>query len=170
MFAQQVRDKVSVTMRPRMPSTMDFQDANPPNGGGYPFNNAEFGYTSSQVANMATQQQSPPGVPLINGTPLPPKTPELRRNKTEALRLPRLMQRRNAAETGSIASNIEYEWGNSNSSAPTPETKMERLRHWFINEGGRRTFFAFWILVHALVFAFGFVHYSLKGAFSLLGS
>ena len=38
----------------------------------------------------------------------------------------------------------------------------ERFDAWMVNEGGRRIFFGLWVFVHALVFAFGFVHYELK--------
>lgn len=38
----------------------------------------------------------------------------------------------------------------------------KRLELWLINEGGRQLFFGVWVFLHMLVFAFGFVSYSLS--------
>lgn len=71
----------------------------------------------------------------------------LQRNKTERRRLQPL-QRINTLD-----------------SAPKGPFKPERLidkwKVWMINEGGRRLFFAVWILLHLLVFGLGFVNYQL---------
>lgn len=71
----------------------------------------------------------------------------LQRNKTERRRLQGL-QRSNT----SASARGPYK----------PNGFREKWRHWMINEGGRRIFFFIWVLLHALVFAFGFMHYQLK--------
>lgn len=71
----------------------------------------------------------------------------LQRNKTERRRLQGL-QRSNTA----TSVRAPYQ----------PNGFREKWRHWMINEGGRRIFFFLWCLLHALVFAFGFMHYQLK--------
>lgn len=82
-----------------------------------------------------------------------PKPLNLQRNKTERHRLQQIMQmKKTTHEKHESASDTWY----------------EKLRHRFINEGGRRTFFAVWVLLHAMVFAFGYVHHSLKGQIDLL--
>lgn len=43
-----------------------------------------------------------------------------------------------------------------------PLTFAEKFDLWMINEGGRRIFFSVWVVLHLLVFAFGFMNYQLK--------
>jgi NADPH oxidase len=43
-----------------------------------------------------------------------------------------------------------------------PKSLKERLNVWLINEGGRKLFFATWILLHLLVAVFGFINYQVK--------
>lgn len=81
-----------------------------------------------------------------------PKPLNLQRNKSERNRLQGIVQRR----VDSCASDSSRSNGHARS-----------LTDLFNNEGGRRTFFAIWLLLHALVFAFGFVHYWLKGELPL---
>ncbi len=56
---------------------------------------------------------------------------------------------------------------------PRPLTWKERIDIWMVNEGYRRGFVAVFILLHATVFAFGFLNYDLKdtltGARSIFG-
>jgi len=75
----------------------------------------------------------------------------LQRNKTERRRLQGL-QRSHGASTAVTA----YK----------PNTLGEKWRVWMINEGGRRIFFFVWVFLHALVFAFGFMHYQMKDNFT----
>ena len=80
-----------------------------------------------------------------NGTGQPS---HLQRNKTERRRLQPL-QRTNTA-------------GSAPKKPYKPQGFVEKWSVWMINEGGRRLFFAVWVFLHLLVFAFGFVHYQLK--------
>lgn len=98
--------------------------------------------THDQRAALDSDAHRPP-------MPVFPKPLTLRRNMTEASRLQGLMHRAGPSSSPSSAT-------------AEASTLSSQLRHWFINEGGRRTFFALWVLVHALVFSFGFVHYQLK--------
>ena len=41
-------------------------------------------------------------------------------------------------------------------------TLKERWDLWMVNEGGRRMFFYIFVLLHIIVFVFGWLHYSLK--------
>ncbi|KAH9929095.1 NADPH oxidase [Epithele typhae] len=81
---------------------------------------------------------------VINGN----QPGHLQRNKTERRRLQGLQRT------------------NSNVSVPVgpyvPRTAMEKFNHWMINEGGRRLFLYAFFLLHALVIAFGFMHYQIK--------
>ena len=72
----------------------------------------------------------------------------LQRNKTERRRLQGL-QRTNTTTAQPVAPYV-------------PRTTMEKYNHWMINEGGRRMFFFVFLFLHALVIAFGFMHYQLK--------
>ncbi|GAW06322.1 NADPH oxidase [Lentinula edodes] len=73
----------------------------------------------------------------------------LQRNKTERFRLQGL-QRTNT--NGSLKAPIEKASLNF----------IERWKLWMINEGGNRMFFFIFILLHLLVGALGFTHYTLK--------
>lgn len=42
------------------------------------------------------------------------------------------------------------------------DTRWRRIRAWMVNEGSRRIFVAIWMLLHAMVFTFGFLNYRLK--------
>lgn len=117
-------------------------------------------------AHNATSPALPPQPPLVNQ--VFPKPLNLRRNRTEIYRLQGLMKRNNASTYSTSSSLAEEDEFNASFSRvqikpPENQTKIQALRHWLINEGARRIFFAVWVLVHALVFALGFVHYSLKG-------
>lgn len=83
----------------------------------------------------------------------------LQRNKTERRRLQGLQRSNTTVSTKSLV----YK----------PNSWREKWDHWMINEGGKRLFFAAFLLLHALVIAFGFMHYSLKdnsvGARSIFG-
>ena len=72
----------------------------------------------------------------------------LQRNKTERRRLQGLQR------------------SNTNTARPVtpyvPRTTLEKFNLWMINEGGRRLFFFTFLFLHALVIAFGFMHYQLK--------
>ena len=72
----------------------------------------------------------------------------LQRNKTERRRLQGL-QRTNTTASAKVT---PYK----------PNTWREKWDLWMINEGGKRFFFFIFILLHALVIAFGFMHYQLK--------
>lgn len=78
-----------------------------------------------------------------------PRPLNLRRNKAERERLQGLMANRGSSASDASALVLDQQ-------APVFNSKMEQIRHWFINEGGRRTFVAVWLLLHALVFALGF--------------
>lgn len=135
VFAGQVRNKITPNPRTRA-SALDFQDVSPPSG----FQNIPY--------QQMQDESAPPVVPPF---PVFPKPLQLQRNKTERTRLQGVMQKNSSAGTEDVIAHV------------VPVSKQGRFRHWFVNEGGRRTFFALWMLVHALVFAFGMVHYSLKG-------
>lgn len=75
----------------------------------------------------------------------------LERNKSERRRLQGL-QRSNPMTT----------------MTPTPYKPQgwhDKWRVWMINEGGKRLFFSFFVLLHLLVMAFGFSYYDLKDSF-----
>ena len=72
----------------------------------------------------------------------------LQRNKTERRRLQGL-QRSNTATGGKITPYV-------------PRSFKEKWDWWMINEGGRRIFFAVWVLLHILVGVLGALHYQLK--------
>ncbi|KAJ3728688.1 NADPH oxidase [Lentinula raphanica] len=73
----------------------------------------------------------------------------LQRNKTERVRLQGLQR---ANTTGSLKAPIEK----------GSLSFIERWKLWMINEGGNRMFFSVFILLHLLVGALGFTHYTLK--------
>lgn len=83
----------------------------------------------------------------------------LQRNKSERRRLQPL-QRSNTV-------------GTITSTPYKPETWVDRWRLWMINEGGKRLFFTFFVLLHVLVIVFGFLYYDtsddLKGARKTFG-
>ena len=81
---------------------------------------------------------------VINGT----GPGHLQRNKTERRRLQGL-QRTTTTTSSPVKPYV-------------PQTTMEKYNHWMINEGGRRMFFFVFLFLHALVIAFGFMHYQLK--------
>lgn len=87
--------------------------------------------------------------------PIYPKPLTLRRNMTEAARLPALMVPQQPDPSSTSTS------GSSSPSSQSSSVK-NKLRHWLINEGSSRLFFTFWVLLHTLVFSFGFIHYQLK--------
>lgn len=83
--------------------------------------------------------------------------PNLQRNKTERQRMQGLMRIPTMRGTASAE--------------PMDAKKLslkERWDLWMVNEGGRRLFFYAIILLHVLVFIFGWFHYSLKD--NLVGS
>lgn len=87
---------------------------------------------------------SSPPLPLANQ--IFPKPLNLRKNQAEAERLQGIMRR-------------------DASAAPTSTSDgstVNKVRHWFINEGSKRSFFAVWLIIHGLVFGLGFCHYQLK--------
>ena len=47
-----------------------------------------------------------------------------------------------------------------------PKKILDKWSVWMINEGGRRLFFFAWVLLHLLVFAFGFVNYQMNDDFT----
>ncbi|TFK52979.1 NADPH oxidase isoform 2 [Heliocybe sulcata] len=71
----------------------------------------------------------------------------LQRNKTERRRLQGLQRTTT---------------NNSVTQPYRPESFKEKFDAWMINEGGKRLFFGVWMLLHALVIAFGFMNYQLK--------
>ncbi|KAJ4001461.1 NADPH oxidase [Lentinula boryana] len=73
----------------------------------------------------------------------------LQRNKTERVRLQGLQR---ANTNGSLKAPVEK----------GSLTLIERWKLWMINEGGNRMFFSIFILLHLLVGALGFTHYTLK--------
>ncbi|KAH9981583.1 NADPH oxidase isoform 2 [Russula compacta] len=77
-----------------------------------------------------------------------PQPAHLQRNKTERRRLQGLQRSNTAASRVTTP----YE----------PSTFREKWAHWMINEGGKRLFFAVWVLLHLLVAAFGALNYGLK--------
>ena len=52
--------------------------------------------------------------------------------------------------------------GEMNGAPPRGLTPVEKLKRWMVNEGSRRMFVAVFLLVHAMIFAFGFANYQLK--------
>jgi NADPH oxidase 2 len=52
--------------------------------------------------------------------------------------------------------------GEVSGEAPRNFTLWEKYDRWMVNEGSRRLFVFVFVLVHAMVFAFGFVNYDLK--------
>ena len=84
-----------------------------------------------------------------NGTSQPS---HLQRNKTERRRLQPLQR------TNTI--------GSAQKGPYKPKKFFEKWSVWMINEGGRRLFFSVWIVLHLLVFAFGFIHYQLNDDFN----
>ena len=139
VFAAGLRDRVTRATLTRAPSGLDFQDVSPPHANG----------SGSGIAFQSTAAVAVP-------QPIFPKPLNLRRNETEAARLQGPMRQQQRTDT-------LYSTASVDPSDPPAASIKEKLNHWFINEGGRRTFFALWVLLHALVFAFGFVHYQLKG-------
>jgi len=77
-----------------------------------------------------------------------PQPSHLQRNKTERRRLQGL-QRTNITTTKAVG---PYE----------PRTLKEKWDLWMINEGGKRLFFAVWVLLHLLVAIFGVFNYGMK--------
>ena len=74
----------------------------------------------------------------------------LQRNNTERRRLHGVMRDTVPTDGRERASQIK-------------DTKlMDRYHTWLINGGRRRLIFGFYIFLHALVWAFGFLHYQLK--------
>lgn len=72
----------------------------------------------------------------------------LQRNKSERRRLQGLQR--------------TFTNGSSIKPPPKPSSLRKKFDLWMINEGGRQLFFGAWILLHLLVFFFGFIHYQLK--------
>jgi len=149
----------------RTASTLDFKDMADPSGGNSRILQSTASSNNRGFVRMPDDGNGNPTtsapVPLVNQ--IFPKPLNLRRNKTEINRLQGLMKKNSA----STYSNHEDDAAFNASFAVAPpanQTRLEKLRHWFINEGARRTVFALWCLVHAMVFAFGFVHYQMKGA------
>lgn len=142
-LALQVRNKVagSSYLSRFQPSDLDLQDVS---------NSSPFDFTHS-YARME-EEDSTRKVPFDAGFTIYPKAPNLRRNKSERTRLQGIMQRARSDTNYSQALNKS-------------EKGIQILKRLFSNEGGRRTFFACWLFIHALVFALGMVHYSLKGMF-----
>ena len=141
-LAFHVYDKVT-NNRHRLPPGLDFQDVNPPQG--QAFNQA---FKMAPYGRMADidEPKSPSAVVAVYPRPL-----NLQRNKTERSRLPGIMQRGNKASSATVPAHA------------TSSGLTARLQSLFNNEAGRRTFFAVWLLIHALVFSLGFLHYWLKG-------
>ena len=81
----------------------------------------------------------------VSGTTEPS---HLQRNKTERRRLQPLQR----SNTTGVTPTVPHK----------PKTFFDKWSVWMINEGGRRLFFFVWVLLHLLVFAFGFVHYQLN--------
>ncbi|KAK5088526.1 hypothetical protein LTR05_002746 [Lithohypha guttulata] len=52
--------------------------------------------------------------------------------------------------------------GEVSGEAPRDLTLLEKVDRWMVNEGSRRISVAVFILVHAMIFTFAFVHYQLK--------
>lgn len=52
--------------------------------------------------------------------------------------------------------------GEVSGDAPRDLTMAERYEIWMVNEGSRRLFVGVFVLLHAMVFAFGFIMYDLK--------
>jgi hypothetical protein len=147
-FAGQLRVKVN-----HRPSILDFQDVKLPSAIGF---------------NFPGYSYRPDFGPSSPRTPLPaPKPLELRRNKTEGKRLQGLMQQRQRKyDDDTLGGSTEDLHASDRRS---DEMKVHKLRSWSIQEGGgRRIFFAFWILLHALVFGLGLVNYFLKGGLNFL--
>ncbi|ORY80750.1 ferric reductase NAD binding domain-domain-containing protein [Leucosporidium creatinivorum] len=104
-------------------------------------------FSDGRPPSFAAPLTPPPDV-RVTTSKLPAPSLPLRKNKSEQTRLQGLMRgetmdRRGVEGQGSVS------W-------------WKQLRIWTTNEGARRIFFGIWILVHALVFAFGFLNYALK--------
>ena len=52
--------------------------------------------------------------------------------------------------------------GEVSGEAPRDLTFWEKYDRWMVNEGSRRLFLLVFALVHAMVFAFGFINYDMK--------
>lgn len=150
-LALQIRNKVNFSSplsRNTRASALDFQDVSKPDG---------FEFMPRPFARLQEQEEAYYQVEDVKQLAVYPKKPNLRRNKSERIRLQGLFQ-----STKSDSSN------NNNTTTTTQislksEKSLKFLKKLFSNEGGRRTFFACWLLIHALVFSLGMVHYSLKG-------
>jgi len=93
------------------------------------------------------QDEHTPPIPLVNQ--IFPKPLALRKNQTEEKRLQGLMLKNKE----SSATQVDEK----------EESRSSAIKKWYINEGDRRSFFAVWVLLHALVFGLGYTHYQLKG-------
>ncbi|KAF8625070.1 hypothetical protein AX15_005552 [Amanita polypyramis BW_CC] len=69
---------------------------------------------------------------------------------------------RNKSERGRLQGLQRTNTTASSLTPPRPFTWREKFAVWRINDGNRHFFFAAWILLHLLVFAFGFVNYQVS--------
>lgn len=95
-----------------------------------------------------------PSVSQLHPLEVYPKPLNLQRNKTERTRLQGIMQRKNRFNSMSTSNE---QTGN----------RRNAFKRFITVESGKRTFFAVWIVLHALVFGLGMLHYQLKGEASL---
>lgn len=92
-------------------------------------------------------------LPMLRANQVFPKPLQMRKNMSEEKRLQSLMKR---------TATLDNATGSADGDGVGHSTFMQRVRLWFVNEGGRRTFFSVWILLHAMVYAFGFLNYLYK--------
>jgi len=92
----------------------------------------------------------------------------LRRNKSERVRLQGLMGGTSGNRSSILSvSSVSRADGSGVSRADLKkgvarDSAVNRFKSWMVNEGGRKFFIWTWILVHLLVFLFGFFNYQLK--------
>jgi NADPH oxidase len=106
---------------------------------------ASFNFTG--FARLQDDHNAPAPIPLVNQ--VFPKPLTLRKNQTEEKRLQGLM--------------LKNKEGSPSNDNDKQESIGSAIKKWYINEGDRRSFFAVWVLLHALVWGLGYTHYQLKG-------
>jgi hypothetical protein len=84
-----------------------------------------------------------------------PNSSNLQRNKTERHRLQGLMRSMTSASSNTNESGVK-------ALVKKDEKLMDKWNTWLINGGQSRLIFGFYVFLHVIVFALGFMNYQLK--------